>query len=251
MAKAKKKQKRSGKRIVMDLIVTLIVLALLGTAAYLLYQEFFPNNVPVLKLQTQTDDSFSWDKLRAINSDTIGWLRIDDTTIDTPVVQTTDNDKYLKTAFDGSSDERGTPFLDKDYHWTEPKSQNSVIYGHSVFNASSGIKVMFDDLHNYVTDPNYYSSHATIEYDRPPELGGNGKWQIFAVIEVEATVDYRQPDFADEESFVAYYQKLQEASLIKTDVQVNPGDEILTLSTCTEESIFQDGRLAVIAKRVS
>lgn len=244
-----KKNKRSPGRILGDILVTLIVLALLGTAAWLLYKEFFPNNTPIIKMQvTKEDKTIDWDALRAINGDTVGWLSIEGTNIDTPVVYTSDNNKYLYTAFDGSSDERGTPFLDMDYSWGDPKSQNSVIYGHSTMR--SGVPVMFDDLLNYVKDPTFINKNGAIVYNRPPELGGDGTWAIFAVLEVEAEVDYRQPTFGSQEEFMAYYQKLKAASIVSTAVEVGPEDEVLTLSTCIFNTGLNDGRLAILAKRV-
>lgn len=245
-----KELKKKKKVTIVDVLVILLVIALLATAGYLLYKEFFPNNVPVLKMQVQTSDGIDWDKLRAINPDTVGWLKIDGTSVDTPVVQTSDNSRYLNESFDGGTDQRGTPFLDKDYVWS-PRSRNSVVYGHSIFNVGGHIHVMFDDLHNYVEDSTFYAGHSIIEYDRPAELGGNGKWQIVAVFRVEADVDYRRPDFTSEAEFMAYYQNLIAKSEVNTGQTVSPGDEMLTLSTCTEEGIFADGRLAVIAKRIS
>jgi sortase B len=245
----KEKKPRTVGRVVGDIVVTIIVIALLGTAAYLLYKEFFPNNTPILKMQvTNTaDKSIDWAALRAKNPETVGWLTIDGTNIDTPVVQTTDNNKYLHTDFSGNYDERGVPFLDMDYKWN-PRSRNSVIYGHSTMR--SGVKVLFDDLLNYVKDPSFIQKHGAITYDRPPEMGGNGTWAIFGVLLVEANVDYRSPDFASEDAFVAYYQQLKAASQVQTDVTVNAGDEVLTLSTCIFNTGLNDGRLVILAKRV-
>lgn len=244
----KPKKKRSAVRIAADIVVTLIALSLFATAGWILYKQYFPNNTPILKMQvTKADKTFDWDALRKVNPEAIGWMKIDGTNIDTPVVQATDNDKYLYTSFDGGQDERGTLFLDKDYKWN-PNSRNSVIYGHS--NMRSGVHVMFDDLKQYYNEPNFVNEHNLINYNRPPELGGDSTWAIFSVISVEADVDYRQTDFADEESFMAYYQKIKDMSLYPTSVQVQPGDEILTLSTCIFNTGLSDGRLAVIAKKV-
>lgn len=236
----------------MDVIIVLVIIGLLAAAGWLLYKEFFPNNTPVLKMQvmekTETgEEAVNWDKLRAVNPEVVGWLKINGTNIDTPIVQTTDNDKYLYTSFDGGSDERGVPFLDAAYEWN-PRSRNSVIYGHSTMR--SRVHVMFDDLLFYHNDANFVSQYHTIEYDRPPELGGDGTWEIVSIIVEEAEYDYRQLNFSDEESFVNYYANLKAQSIVQTDATVEAGDEILTLSTCIFNVGLNDGRLAVIAKRV-
>lgn len=249
----RRKKKRSKLSRLGDVIIILIIIGLLAAAGWLLYKEFFPNNTPVLKMQVmeKTDtgeEAVNWDKLRAVNPEVVGWLKIEGTNIDTPIVQTTDNDKYLYTSFDGNQDERGVPFLDADYKWN-PKSRNAVIYGHSTMR--SRVHVMFDDLLFYHNDPNFINQYHTIEFDRPPELGGDGTWEIVAVIVEEADYDYRQLDFADENTFVNYYADIKAKSIVQTDAVVAPGDEILTLSTCIFNVGLNDGRLAVIAKRVA
>ena len=115
----------------------------------------------------------------------------------------------------------------------------------------SGVHVMFDDLLYYYKDPNFMTEHNKIVYRRPPELGGDGVWEIFAVLVVEQDYDYRQLEFADDESFLSYYQNIKNQSIVASNVSVRPGDEILTLSTCIFNVGLNDGRLAVIARRVS
>ncbi len=249
----KVKKKRSFWSRLVDALIILLIIGLLATAGWLLYREFFPNNTPVLKMQvmekTETgDEKVNWEKLRAVNPEVVGWLKIEGTNIDTPIVQTTDNDKYLYTSFDGESDERGVPFLDAAYQW-DPKSRNSVIYGHSTMR--SKVHVMFDDLLFYKNDLSFVDQHHTITYNRPPELGGDGTWEIVSILIEEADYDYRQMDFSDEERFVDYYAGMKAKSIVETDAVVEPGDEILTLSTCIFNVGLKDGRLAVIAKRVA
>lgn len=249
----KQKKKRTAIQRLGDVVILLIIIALLGTAAYLLYQEFFPNNTPVLKMQVMENKedgtvAIDWNALKAMNSDTVGWLSIEGTNIDTPIVQTTDNDRYLYTAFDGSSDERGVPFLDKDYQWGV--SKNAVIYGHSTMR--SGVHVMFDDLMSYADDPSYADTYGKIVLKRPPELGGDATYQIFAILIQEADYDYRQMNFADDQSFTDYYTRIQNDSIYHNPgITVAPGDEILTLSTCIFNVGLNDGRLAVIGKRIA
>ena len=94
MTKKKVKKKRSAVRVVGDIVIILSILALLGAAGWMLYKEFFPNNTPILKMQVinREDNSIDWAALREGNPETVGWLSIEGTNIDTPVVQTTDND---------------------------------------------------------------------------------------------------------------------------------------------------------------
>lgn len=241
--------KKKAGQVIIDVLLIVIIVALLETAAYLLYKQMNPNNTVILKHQvTQEDNTFSWEKLRAVNSDVIGWLTIPGTGIDTPIVQTTDNDKYLYTSFQGEYDERGVPFLDYEYQW-DPKSCNSVVYGHSTLR--SKVPTMFDEVLYYFDEPDLINTQNLILFNRPEELGGDGIFSIFAVITVEADYDYRQMDFNSEDEFVAYYDRIKAEALTKReDIVVQPGDEILTLSTCNFRAGLEDGRTAVIAKRI-
>ena len=234
-------------------MVTVVIIAILVFVGWLLYNEFYPNDEIVIKTIASDDTGINWDKLREMNPDTVGWIKIDDTRIDSPVVQTTDNVKYLNTNFQNEWDERGTLFLDCDYRW-DGTPKNAIIYGHSIFREGSGIHVMFDDLHNYIDSENpeeYFNKHKIIEYDRPPEKGGDAKYQIISVFECESITDYTKMYFASEQEFVDYYTNLVSMSAIKTYATIAPGDEMLTLSTCTEKVQFNDGRLVVIAKKIN
>ena len=242
------KKKRSAGQIIIDIVIILVVIALLAVAGAIAYHELFPNNEPLLRITS--GGGTNWEELKKTNPQTVGWLKIDGTNIDTPVVQTTDNDYYLNYNFYNQVDERGTVVLDADFKW-EPRSRNAVLYGHSVFNQNSGIHVMFDDLHNYADDPNFYAGHKIIHYNLTPERGGDADYEIFSILRVESWMDYRRPDFANEAEFMAYYDNIRSHSVIDTGVQVQPGDQIVTLSTCTEEVEFEDGRLAIVARRLT
>lgn len=241
---------KKSKRIIFDTLIIIIVLGLFGTAGWLLYKMYFPNNTPIIKMQVfnQEDNSLNWDKLRKTNSEAVGWLQIKGTNIDTPVVQSGDNDKYLYTAFDGSEDERGTPFLDKDYSW-DSTSRNAIIYGHSTMR--SQVHVMFDDLLVYVDDPSFINEHHIIEYHQPPEKGGSSQWEIVSVIVEESDFDYLQIKFDNEQSFLDYYRNIKAHSILPTGAEIKTGDEVLTLSTCIFNVGLNDGRLAIIARKIN
>lgn len=196
--------------------------------------------------QKDEDKEFSpdWNELLALNKDTVGYLRIEGTGIDTPVVQGTDNEHYLYHNFYGEPAATGTLFLDETYRHTEPRSTNSVIYGHS--NMRSGEYVPFDDLQAYESE-DFFQEHQWIRYDRLPDAGGDGLWKIVAVIKEDKDFDYRRVDFRDREDFERYYQAVIEQSIFHSEEQVGYGDEILTLSTCSDP--HPRGRIAVIAKR--
>ena len=184
-----------------------------------------------------------FEALLSTNPDTVGWLSVPDTTIDYPVVQSDNNETYLRTDFEGNENISGCVFLDASYNSSRsPKPQNSVLYGHSVKNGEG----LFNDLHYYL-DENFYNAHRIIRYDRPNDPA---EWEIFAVLEVAPTYDYRRPDFKNSEDFLNYFNKIQAESLYKTEdtIKIQSTDEILTLSTCSFN--MDNGRLIILAHRI-
>lgn len=93
--------------------------------------------------------------LSGINSDIVGWITIPDTQIDYPIVQCEDNDKYLKTGFEGEKNKAGAIFLDFESD-SDFMGRNSVIYGHNMKNGT-----MFKDIVKY-KDKDYFDAHRTI-----------------------------------------------------------------------------------------
>lgn len=241
----KTKNPKTKNRIVNSVCVIVILASLAGLIYYSLpaiRQYFKKEETASIAQPTAEDTGIDFDALKAVNPDTVGWIKIDGTTIDYPVVQTDNNDKYLYTTFEGEESQWGAVFLDYTYNFNRvPKAQNSVLYGHSHNIQKSST---FGDLHSYL-DENFFNAHPTIEYDR---VGDPGKWEIFSVYKTEADYDYRRPDFADDEDFMSYFKRIQDRSLYKTSMALKPDDEILTLSTCVFD--MDDGRLVVTARKI-
>lgn len=244
--KPKTENKKTSNWIINSICIIVIIASLAGLIYYSLpyiRQYFKKEEVVSIAQPTAEDASIDFDALKAVNPDTVGWIKIEGTTIDYPVVQTDNNEKYLYTTFEGEESQWGAVFLDYTYNFNRvPKAQNSVLYGHSHNIQKSST---FGDLHSYL-DENFFKAHQTIEYDR---AGDPGKWEIFSVYKTEADYDYRRPDFAGDEDFLSYFQRIQARSLYKTNVVLEPDDEILTLSTCVFD--MDDGRLVVTARKIN
>lgn len=244
--KPKTENKKTSNWIINSICIIVIIASLAGLIYYSLpyiRQYFKKEEVVSIAQPTAEDVGIDFDALKAVNPDTVGWIKIEGTTIDYPVVQTDNNEKYLYTTFEGEESQWGAVFLDYTYNFNRvPKAQNSVLYGHSHNIQKSST---FGDLHSYL-DENFFKAHQTIEYDR---AGDPGKWEIFSVYKTEADYDYRRPDFAGDEDFLSYFQRIQARSLYKTNVVLEPDDEILTLSTCVFD--MDDGRLVVTARKIN
>ena len=181
----------------------------------------------------------------AKNPQTIGYLKIDGTKIDTPVVQA-DNDKYyLRHDFNGKSTSYGAVFATYKANF-KPLDRNTLIYGHNMFDGER-----FAALANYKSI-DYFKKHPTIQFDT---LFEKHQWKVYAVILTNGSVDSNNGYFFDftydncsDACFEEYIEELDKRKLYETGVDLLPTDKLITLCTCTYE--FDDARLIVIARMV-
>ncbi len=180
------------------------------------------------------------------NKRLIGWLKIDDTNIDYPVMQTTNNEYYLDHNFNQEYDKNGSLFLDKDCDVVH-RNTNLIIYGHHM---KSGR--MFGNLNSY-SSREYGEKHSRIQFDTIYEKGTYEVMYVFrSRIYNEDEVVFKYYQFLNADSaveFDSYMQEMAALSLYDTGVTASYGDELLTLSTC--DSSETDGRFVVVAKKVS
>ncbi len=188
------------------------------------------------------------------NSDLIGYIKIDGTNVDFPVVQTDKaNDKgqkgqfYLRKDFYGSYSMYGTPFLDyRCKSQTEIQSRNFIVYGHNVYNDGQ----MFSDLLKY-RQLKFYKEHPVIHFDT---LHGDADWLVVGVILTNAyekdgpVWNYNNFIEGDEEETFEFISQVAKRTLVVTGVDYNTSDHYLTLSTCSYD--FTDARVVIIARQV-
>ncbi len=185
-------------------------------------------------------------KLYSQNKSLIGWLKIDDTNIDYPVMQTVNNEYYLDHNYTQEYDKNGSIFLDKDCDITDPGT-NMIIYGHHMKSGK-----MFGKLDLY-SSKDYYEKHKYIQFDTIYE---EGTYQVMYVFrsriynEDEIVFKYYQFfEASTPEEFDATMQEMANISLYDTGVTANYGDRLITLSTCDHAE--EDGRFVVVAKKVN
>ena len=164
--------------------------------------------------------------LLQINKDTVGWLKVNNTNVDYPVVQYTDNDYYLNRNFKGQKDNSGWVFM--DYRADNVNlSQNTIIFGHNMYYSG----VMFGTLYKAKYSSWYTKKeNQIIEFDT---LYENLKWQIFSIYVVPNTNDYLIADFSTEEKFNEFLNLITKRSIYNFNTPVAGNDKILTLSTCS------------------
>lgn len=174
------------------------------------------------------------------NSDTVGWINVNNTNINYPVVQKNNNDDYLHKAFDGSKNQAGWIFADYRNDM-ENFDKNTIIYGHSRLN-----KTMFGSLFN-VLNESWYSNkyNQIIRFSTPTE---NTMWQVFSVYKINLESYYLQVDFDNDSQYLEFLNTLKSRSKYNFNVSLNENDKIITLSTCSDAA--GTGRIVLHAKLI-
>ena len=194
-----------------------------------------------MELQQLSGD---YEALYAKNHDFFGWMKIDDTLIDYPVMHVpNDNDKYLHTDFDGDYSESGELFMDGACN---PDGNHFLIYGHHMYNGS-----MFGNLPKY-DNVDYYNEHKIIHFNTRFE---KADYEIFAIFysqiyDANDTTHfqyYECQNLDDEASYNYYVQNVKALSTFDTGITPLYGERIITLSTCNYHT--QDGRFVVCARK--
>lgn len=181
------------------------------------------------------------------NNDLIGWICIEDTKINYPVMQSVSNpDFYLKHGFDKGYTNYGCPYVGENCDVTKP-SDNLIIYGHHMKDGS-----MFSNLEKF-KNKDFWKEHRTIRFD---SLYEKQTYEVIAVFKTVVYTDsanefryYRFSDAETPEQFDEYISKCKEKALYDTGVSAEYGDKLITLSTC--EYSNANGRLVLVAKKVA
>ncbi|MEE3332819.1 MAG: class B sortase [Ruminococcus sp.] len=200
----------------------------------------------------QKNPKLNWKGLLRTNNETKGWVRVNDTQINYPIVQHKGDNKdyqfYLHHNFKKEPSSYGAIFI--DYRSKKGmKSKNVVIHGHSMDDAS-----MFGDLLKYgrtSADMSFYKKAPVVKINTPK--GGAQTYKIISVFKTNVYThqgeyfDFYAGSFKSKAQFMNYVYNLRIRSLINCPVNVNERDRLITLVTCSYE--FQSFRTVVVARK--
>lgn len=183
-------------------------------------------------------------KLYNINSDLVGWIKIDGTNINYPVMQ--NGNFYLRRNFYKNYSSCGTPYL-AEYCGLKT-SDNLILYGHHMNN-----KTMFSSLDNYKRF-NFYKNHQYVKFYTLED--GKTIENTYEIIYAFKTVAYSDNGFKYnsfyianiEEQFNDFILKCQELSFYNTGKTAKYGDKLITLSTC--EYSQKNGRIVIVGRKI-
>ena len=195
----------------------------------------------------------NWEALKNVNKEIVGWLTINNTRIDHPVLyhkgDSNSSQYYLYRNYKKESSSFGSVFI--DYRSDKAAdSRNVVIHGHNTRDGS-----MFSDLLKYTShlrgNLDFYKKSPTIEFNTPK---GDNTYKIIAVIKTSTLFEhgyffnFQQGSFLSDAEFMNFVYNVRERSLIDCPVDVNEKDQLITLSTCSYE--FKNFRTVIVARKL-
>ncbi len=179
------------------------------------------------------------EQLKQVNDDIIGWIKIDGTQINYPVVLGDDNDYYLTHAYNGEYLRSGTIFADyKNSKNSISENRNTVLYGHNMANGA-----MFAGVKKFLKEELFNS--AVIYFYT---LDGVYVYEPVMLLETVASFYYYRTEFSSRAQYKAFLDTMYESAKLKKDVELTPDDKLLSLSTCSNRVVA--GRYCLQARLV-
>ena len=194
------------------------------------------NNIKIIsksEVVDNEDDRINFNRLLLENREVVGWIKVNDTNIDYPILKHKDNDYYLNHSFDNSNNAAGWIFMDYRNN-SQNFDFNTIIYGHGRKDGSmfgSLINVLNNDWVNKKDNLNILFYTLSDEY----------LFQIFSIYYIDTTDDYVDINYSDE-----LVNRIVKRSFYDFNIDVKDTDKILTLSTCYNN----DKKLVVHAKMI-
>lgn len=186
-------------------------------------------------VKEHTSLRIDFDKLKNMNKEIVGWIQFTEPEkISYPLVHGDDNDKYLRTTFEGKKNSAGAIFVDA-LNQGDFTDKNTFIHGHNMKNGS-----MFGQLRKY-KDESFYKQYPFF-YIYTPD-GKEAKYQIFAVCIVEDTSRTYTRWYENDEEYLDYLNHVKSIAKYNTGVEVTEDSQIISLSTCT--NVTESQRLVV------
>ncbi len=257
----KKNKMGTGKKVILAVCIIVFLVSLSFLAKDLLDISGNKNEYEsISELVEEPSDETSapdFSEVIAKNSDFVGWLKVPNTSINHPVVQTDDNDYYLNRNFDKEVDRRGAIYMDYRNNPVDLDA-NTIIYGHNCYDTT-----MFSQLTEY-EDIEFYKKTPVFEYSTTERTY---KFKIYAVFITNAKESedngyvfyYNTPDI-DTNNFEGFIEEVNKRRLYVTDVDINENDKIMILSTCVRAldlydrlgrtTYRADARIAILARAV-
>ena len=252
------------------IIILLLLIVILAISSFFIIKEFAENkketdiydklqeivieentdidtknvDTEIEKSEGKSSNKYNLENIAKINSDVVGWIKIENTNIDYPVMQ--NGDYYLHRNIYKNYSSHGTPYLAE--YCNIQYSDNLIIYGHHMNDNS-----MFAQLDNYKKH-SFYENHKYIKF----YSYYNGKtiektYEVAIAFKTVVYSDkgfkyYNYTNFSDVQELNDFIENCQKLEFYNTGIDINYGDKLITLSTC--EYSQKNGRIVVVAKQI-
>ena len=234
-------------------IITILLIGLVLISSYLIFKEkkqnekqenTFEDLIEIVEenIENQEDRKIDINKLYEENKDIVGWLKIDNTTINYPIMQNiNDPNYYLRRDFYKNYSSYGTPYMAKQCNLN---SDNIVIYGHHMKNNK-----MFGELEKYKSK-DFYNNHKIITFTT---LEKEYSYEIFAVFKTTVYTKntfryYENINFENKKMYNDFINICKDKSLYQTGIEIKDKEKLITLSTC--EYSNKNSRLVIVARKI-
>ena len=219
-------------------IINIVLISIIAICAYKIYDKSAEYK--------KADESYAQIRLEKENEnnnnlynkyeDYRGWIKVDNTNIDYPIVQGKDNSFYLDKDINKNYVSSGSIFM--NYLNNGFNDENTILFGHHMRN-----KTMFAQLEKYKEKEFFQNDNdIKIEVENDKVL----TYKVFSVYVTDANDNYIKTNFDNKSEYKEFLDKIKNKSIYKSDINVDENDKIITLSTCSYE--FNDARMVVHGK---
>ena len=220
---------------ILNKIVNIVLILIIFICIYNISEKLIEYNKAdnsYEKIRVEKEEENLYDKYE----DYRGWIKIDNTNINYPIVQGKDNSFYLDKDINKNYLSSGSIFMNYLNHGFN--DENTVLFGHHMRN-----KTMFAQLKKYKEKEFFYGNNdIVIEVENGKVL----KYKVFSAYVTDAKDNYIKTNFDDKDQYKEFLEDIKNKSQYKLDIDVNENDKIITLSTCSYE--FNDARMVVHGK---
>ena len=220
---------------ILNKIVNIVLILIIFICIYNISEKLIEYNKAdnsYEKIRVEKEEENLYDKYE----DYRGWIKIDNTNINYPIVQGKDNSFYLDKDINKNYLSSGSIFMNYLNHGSN--DENTVLFGHHMRN-----KTMFAQLKKYKEKEFFYGNNdIVIEVENGKVL----KYKVFSAYVTDSKDNYIKTNFDDKDQYKEFLEDIKNKSLYKSDIDVNENDKIITLSTCSYE--FNDARMVVHGK---
>lgn len=252
------------------IIILLLLIVILAISSFFIIKEFAENkketdiydelqeivieentdidtknvDTEIEKSEGKSSNKYNLENIAKINSDVVGWIKIENTNIDYPVMQ--NGDYYLHRNIYKNYSSHGTPYLAE--YCNIQYSDNLIIYGHHMNDNS-----MFAQLDNYKKH-SFYENHKYIKfYSYYNGITIEKTYEIAIAFKTVVYSDkgfkyYNYTNFSDVQELNDFIENCRKLEFYNTGIDINYGDKLITLSTC--EYSQKNGRIVVVAKQI-